>query len=102
MAGREAQRRFVACKARRGVDQRHGRLITVFRLPGDVGHGLVQQDGDARLLLHLRPFCQRDFLVGEDLGAQFADAFAVDEHQSLLDVTIRFAAGTDALFGHQF
>ncbi len=74
----------------------------MFCLPGYVADRLVQQDGHALLLGVVRGCAQRYLLRGIDLAAQFADDLAVDLNPAFFDVTICFAARTQAELRHAF
>src|SRR5690606_8944454 len=92
--------RFALLRLR--LDQRGGRLVAVLGLTGDEANRLVQDDGDARLLLCLGQRVQRDRGGRIDLGAEFGDAFAIDEDQAALDIAVGLAARAQAAFGHEF
>ena len=98
----KVQRRLIFRPVRRTIQQSDGGFVIMFGLPGHITDRLVEQDRYALLLGILCGGAQGDFLGLIDLAAQFADGFAIDFHPAFFDIAIRFAARTQAEFGHAF
>ena len=67
----------------------------------DMTDRLVEDDGDASGLLKFGTFGQAHRLAGQGAAAKLGDRLAIEQHQTLLDIEIGFAARADATLSQQ-
>jgi hypothetical protein len=81
-------------------DQYDRGFVTIFRLTGDVAHGLVQQDGDLFALVLARGGVYLDTGIGRYARAQGVDDHPIHRDPTTGDPALGFASGAQAQFAH--
>jgi hypothetical protein len=87
----ELQRRAILLPAAVRTDQGDRRRMPVFRLGGDIAHGLVQQDGDALALVFARGVVDIDSAGGRHSRSEGVGHHAINAHPAVGNPLVGFA-----------